>query len=139
MAAAEPLGARLVRDWVRDSPFPSALSIRLEAIEPDRAELVLPFAERLVTYADVLHGGAIGTLVDVAAAAAAWSALHEAPARGGATVDLSVSFLRAARGTDVRAVARVVRRGGSICFCEVDALDAAGEAVAKALVTYKLG
>ena len=40
---------------------------------------------------------------------------------------------------EVVADARVIRRGKSLCFCDVDVTDADGGLVAKAIVTYKLG
>jgi uncharacterized protein (TIGR00369 family) len=139
MANSDPAGAELVRGFMEHSPFGRLLGLRLEAIEDDRVELVLPFREEMATYGDVVHGGAISTLVDVAATAAAWSAAEPESVTKGATVGFSVSLLRAARGQDLRADARVVRRGRSICFCEVDVVDAEGRGVAKGLVTYKLG
>ena len=48
-------------------------------------------------------------------------------------------FVASARGQEVTADARVIRRGKSLCFCEVDVTDAHGSLVAKGLVTYKLG
>jgi acyl-coenzyme A thioesterase PaaI-like protein len=50
-----------------------------------------------------------------------------------------VSFVAAARAQDLVADARVVRRGKTICFCEVDVTDGGDTTVAKGLVTYKLG
>jgi uncharacterized protein (TIGR00369 family) len=131
-------GPALVRGFLDHSPFGQELGIELAALEEDRAELVLRFADRLTTYGDVLHGGAIGTLIDVAATAAAWSNAEVSDSPRGATVSLTVDFLRAARGVDLQAVAEVVRRGSEICFCEVDVREVDGQLVAKALVTYKL-
>jgi acyl-coenzyme A thioesterase PaaI-like protein len=52
---------------------------------------------------------------------------------------LTVDFLRAARGVDLRARARVVRRGRQLCFCDVEVIRPDEELVAKGLVTYKIG
>jgi uncharacterized protein (TIGR00369 family) len=127
-----------VTAFVRNSPFGKGIGLRLEEIEPDRARLVLPFDSAVTTYADVVHGGAVSTLVDVAATAAAWSGAEPTDAPRGATIGLTVDFLRAAVGTDLAAEARVIRRGRSVCFCEVD-VTGGEELVAKGLVTYKLG
>ena len=126
-----------VTEFMRHSPFGRGLGLRLEHIENDRARVVLPYDESVTTYADIVHGGAVSTLVDVAATAAAWSAAEPTDTPRGATIGLSVDFLRAARAGDLEADARVIRRGRSIC-CEVDVrLDDA--LVAKGLVSYKLG
>ena len=87
----------------------------------------------------MVHGGVISTLIDTAAAAAAWSTPDGSVPSAGITVGLSVEFLRAARGTGLRAVARVVKRGRSLCFVDAEVTDPGGDLVAKGLVTYKVG
>jgi uncharacterized protein (TIGR00369 family) len=132
-------GAEVIAQFLLHSPFVRHLGMQLESIEADRARLAMPYREELATIGDVVHGGALSALVDTAAMAASWSA-HDAsgPLRG-TTVGLSVDFVAAARGREVTANARVIRRGKSLCFCDVDVTDAAGELVAKGIVTYKLG
>ncbi len=62
--------------------------------------------------------------------AAAWSDDTVPDNLAGATVSMSVSFAAAARATDLTARATVVRRGRSLCFCEVTVVDAADAVVA---------
>jgi uncharacterized protein (TIGR00369 family) len=132
-------GAGLARGWLESSPFVAQLGISLEEMEPDRARLALPFNESLPTIGDVVHGGAISSLIDTAAAAAAWSGADVPERPRASTVGLTVDFLSPARGKDVSADARVVRRTGSgICFIEVSVTDSDGTQVALALVTYQL-
>ena len=131
-------GAEVIGQFLLHSPFVLHLGIRLESIEPDRARLVLPYREELATIGDVVHGGALSALVDTAAMAAAWSAHDSGPLRG-TTVGLSVDFVAAARGQPVTADARVIRRGSSLSFCDVDVTDEEGRVVAKGIVIYKLG
>jgi uncharacterized protein (TIGR00369 family) len=132
-------GAELITEFLKHSPFVGHLGIELREIEDDRVVLALPFRKEVVTIGDVVHGGAISTLVDTAAMAAAWSAIEfEQPPRG-TTVGLNVDFLAAARGADLLADARVPRRGSSLCFCEVKVRAAdSEELVAGGLVSYKL-
>ena len=92
-----------------------------------------------MTVGDVVHGGAISSLVDTAATIAAWSGLESLDNARGTTISLTVTFVAAARGRDLVADARVVRRGKTICFCEVDVQDGEGTTIAQGLVTYKLG
>jgi uncharacterized protein (TIGR00369 family) len=134
-----PDGAELIAAFLEHSPFVRHLGIRLELIEPDRAVLAMPFAEPLVTIGDVVHGGAISSLIDTAAMTAAWSAAQVPEQPRGTTVGLTVHFLAPARSRPLAADARVIRRGSSLCFCEVDVADGGGNPVAKGLVTYKLG
>lgn len=137
--AAQPDGAALARGWLENSPFVAQLGIRLEEMEPDRARLAMPFSDSLPTMGEVIHGGAISSLVDTAAAAAAWSGAQVPERPRASTVGLTVDFLAPARGQGVVAEARVVRRGGrGLCFCEVRVSADDGDQIALALVTYQL-
>ena len=131
-----PTRREVVEQFIPHSPLVGHLGIRVERLEQDRAELVLPFAEHNVTIGDVVHGGAISALIDTAGMAAAWSDDGEAGASG-ATISLSVDFAAPAAKTDVLAVAEVYRRGRSTCFVSVTATDEAGAVVAKGLVTHR--
>jgi uncharacterized protein (TIGR00369 family) len=131
-------GADLIRSFVPTSPFAAGAGIEIVTLEADTAELRMPFSEGLATIGDVVHGGAISTLIDTAAMAASWATDDVPDSPRGTTVSLTVNFVAAARGADLLAHARVVKRGGTLCHCEVEVL--AGDAVvAKGLVTYKLG
>jgi uncharacterized protein (TIGR00369 family) len=132
-------GAEVITQFLQHSPFVLHLGMGLESIEADRARLAMPYRDELATIGDVVHGGALSALVDTAAMAASWSA-HDAsgPLRG-TTVGLSINFVAAARGQELTADARVIRRGKSLCFCDVDVTDRDGALVAKGLVTYKVG
>jgi uncharacterized protein (TIGR00369 family) len=134
-------GAELIAEFLKHSPLVVHLGIELREIEDDRAVLALPFREEVVTIGDVIHGGAVAALIDTAAMAAAWSSVEfdGEPPRG-TTVSLTVDFVAAARAQELEAEAEVIRRGSSLCFCEVRARGAAdGRLVAAGLVTYKLG
>ena len=141
LRAAPPTRRALVADFVPSSPLVRTLGIRLDRLEPDLAELVLPFAEANVTIGDVVHGGAIAALIDTAGMTAAWADETRPPGLAGATVSMSVDYVAAARGADLRARAEVVRRGRSLCFVEVTVRDrdGEGEVVAKGLVTHRFG
>jgi len=120
------------------SPFGAQVGLRCESIAPDRVRLRLPFRSEVTTVGDMVHGGAIAALVDVAATAAAWATPGASLAARGSTVGFSLSFLAPGRARDLLADARVLQRGKSLCVCEVEVTDAQGAAVARALVTYRL-
>jgi uncharacterized protein (TIGR00369 family) len=134
-----PSGTDLMRGFLEHSPFARHLGFEVVELADDRAVLSMPFREEVVTIGDVVHGGAISSLIDTAATAAAWAGaeIDESNPRG-TTVALTVNFLAAARAATVTATAEVARRGGTLCFCEVD-VHAGNRLVAKGLVTYKLG
>jgi uncharacterized protein (TIGR00369 family) len=132
-------GEEIMRRFLPSSPFPGHLGIRLVDMGPGSATLDLPFAEALVTAGTTVHGGAVASLIDTAGMVAAWAG-GEGPDRlRGSTVGLTVSFLAPADGEDLRASATVLRRGRSIVHVDVDVRTASGTAVARGLVTYKLG
>jgi uncharacterized protein (TIGR00369 family) len=131
-------GGEVIRSFLPASPFAAGLGIDVVSLEPDRAVLSMPFEAKLATIGDVVHGGAISTLADTAAMAAAWCTDDIPETPRGTTVSLNISFVAAARSADLTAVATVVKRGGTLCHCEVE-VTADQRVVAKALVTYKLG
>lgn len=119
------------------SPVSRTLGIELQSLEVDRAVLVLPFKPENVTVEDIVHGGVIAALIDVAAIAAALSGASFDTLRGSATSALSVSYLAPARSAELRANAVVLRRGRRQVVLDVTV--AAGSlTVAKALVTAAL-
>ncbi len=132
-------GADFIRQFFPHSPYVAHLGMQLAEMQPGVAILMLPFTEALVTIGTVVHGGAIASLIDTAAMVAAWSE-GEMPAKArGTTVNLAVAFLSAAQQEDLRATARVLRRGRNLVYLDVEVTGASGNAVAKGLVTYKLG
>ena len=132
-------GAELMRRFLPTSPFVGHLGIELVEIDAGRAVLSLPFTDSLITISTVVHGGAIASLIDTAAMVAAWSDAEIPENIRGATVALSITYLAAAAGEDLEAEARVLRRGRSLVYCEVEVRTRGGEPTARALVTYKLG
>ncbi|WP_205696720.1 PaaI family thioesterase [Conexibacter sp. SYSU D00693] len=129
----------VIAAFIPHSPLARLLGIRVGELGDDRARLELPFRDELATMADVVHGGAVATLADTAAMAAAWSIDEPAPANpAGATVSLHTDFLAPARG-DLVADAEVLRRGGRLSFVRVEVRDAQEALVATASATYRLG
>lgn len=132
-------GAEFIRQFFPTSPYVAHLGMQLDDIQPGIGRLSLPFTNALVTIGTIVHGGAIASLIDTAAMVAAWSDA-EIPAKArGTTVSLTVAYLSTADKEDLHAIARVLRRGSSLVYLDVDVTSASGKAVAKGLVTYKLG
>jgi uncharacterized protein (TIGR00369 family) len=125
----------LLSQFLPSSPFVRLLGIELVAVGADEATVRLPFREELVTIADVVHGGALASLIDMAAVSAAWASDDEPASMEGATVSLDVSYVAAARGQDLTAVGVVSKRGRNLVFVDVrvtepdDRLVATGSAV----------
>jgi uncharacterized protein (TIGR00369 family) len=132
-------GADFIRQFFPNSPYVAHLGMQLTDIQPGVATLTLPFSEALVTIGTIVHGGAIASLIDTAAMVAAWSDAEVTAKARGTTVNITVAYLSAAQQEDIQAVARVLRRGRSLVYLDVEVSGASGNAVAKGLVTYKLG
>lgn len=116
--------------------FAAELGIELVKAQPDRVKVKLPYVTKLGV--GRIHGGAISALIDVAATAAFWSTPLVNPKSMGATVGLTVNFLKLAAKTDLWAEAIVRRRGGTLCTANVTVLDERHNEIAIAVVTYKL-
>ena len=71
--------------------------------------------------------------------AAAWSDDVVPDSLAGATVSMNVDFVAAARGVDLLATATAVRRGRSLCFCEVTVTDPDDRVIAKGLAVHRYG
>jgi uncharacterized protein (TIGR00369 family) len=134
-----PTRREIIEAFIPNSPHAAELGIRVASIGTDEAVLELPFKPELATIGEVVHGGAIGALIDTAAMAAAWATdeIPENPA--GSTVSLSVNFATAASGVDLRAEARVAKRRGRLSFCDVTVTDPDGTVVAHGIATYRFG
>jgi uncharacterized protein (TIGR00369 family) len=125
-------------DPLSRSPYGAHLGMRLVELEEDRAKVSLDAIERLANTGGLLHGGAICSLVDMAAGTAVSLGAPEGMAGAGTTVSLSIDFLDSVREGEVSAEANVLRRGRGLCFCDVRVADADGRLVATAHVTYRL-
>jgi uncharacterized protein (TIGR00369 family) len=121
-------------------PYWVMLGIRVEQADRGRVTLRLPMQPSLGTRrAEVMHGGAIASLVD-AAAGAVTSTLKEPDDEswaGQATTDMNVTFLNAATG-DVLAEGRVLRSSRSLAFVGVEVRTEDGTHVASGRATYTI-
>ncbi|TDZ45975.1 PaaI family thioesterase [Mycobacteroides franklinii] len=131
-----PTRTEIITQFVPNSPLCQHLGITLTEIGNDRAVLAMPFKPELATMGHTVYGGAIATLADTAAMAAAWADDTVPEKFGGSTASLTVNYVSAADATDLTAVGQVVRRGKRLSNIEVTVADPAGRVVAKALATY---
>jgi uncharacterized protein (TIGR00369 family) len=136
---SQPTGAQIMRELVPSSPFARLLGIRIEDLGDGTAELVMPYRDDLATIGDTVHGGAIATLADTTAMAAAWSGAEVPERLQGSTVSLTVQYATAARGVDLVGRARVTRRSRRLVFLDVTVSAPDGTPVAHGVATYALG
>jgi uncharacterized protein (TIGR00369 family) len=136
-------GRDVIAAFLPQSPFVAKLGIVVEHLGDEEVRLRLPWDPTNTTMADMVHGGAIATLADLAVMAAAWCGREAPPSLRGVTVSdpcrRPMTPMAPARATDVVAIGRALRRGRSLVDCEADIVDPEGNLLAKALATYKVG
>jgi len=126
--------------WIapEETPFWRYLGIRFVEAEGGRAVVAMAMRPEFgtVNRPDVVHGGAIATLIDAAAGTAVRTirSADEPAWRGMSTTDLNISYLDAAT-SDLTAEGRVLRSGRTIAWAQVDVRDAEGVLVAVGRVT----
>ena len=129
--SAEEL-ARLRETFAR-VPYVGLLGFEFVRAARGAATFALEVREELTRMGGILHGGAVVSLLDTAAAFAVHTVIE--PDARTVTVDLTVHFLRPASSGRIEAHAHVLRRGRRVCILSVEARDAA-EIIATATMTY---
>ena len=117
-------------------PFARLLGLEFVGAERGSAVFALDAREDLMRMGGILHGGAVFSLLDTAAACAVHTILE--PGDRTVTVDLTVHFLRPFGSGRLQARARVLRAGRRIAFLSVEATDPTGVLIATATTTYAI-
>lgn len=121
--------------FIREAmPLCATLGITARVLDRDAVELALPWSAALCTSGGLLHGGALVTLADSAAAAMAYLHLPEG-ASGTSTIEAKVNFTGALRDGEAVARSALVHAGSSTIVVETEVRDAAGRLLAKGLQT----
>ncbi|HZF74521.1 MAG TPA: PaaI family thioesterase [Acetobacteraceae bacterium] len=115
---AEAILRGMFAPWVLD------LGLTVEATGPGTAILRMRLQDRVARVGGIVSGQAIAALGDTAMVIALSSALGGF--RPVATVNLNTAFLKAIRGEDALAEARVLRLGRTLAFAEVAVRGAGG-------------
>ena len=135
-------------DFLGRVPIARQLGFRAARAGDGEAALAMTVRQDLLQIEDRVHGGVLATLADTTAV---WLLVTQLPPDAMFTsIEFKLNFLRPAtvgRG-DVRAVARVVKRGRRVAVCDVDVMQGDGALrdgkqrdvlVAKGLFTYLMG
>ncbi len=124
----------LLTETFRRVPYVRLLGLEFVAASRGEAAFALEAREELTRMGGILHGGAVVSLMDTAAACAVHTLLE--PGGRTVTVDLTTHFLRPANSGRVEARARVLRRGRRVIILGVEASDGDGALIATATMTY---
>ncbi|HEX8353135.1 MAG TPA: PaaI family thioesterase [Pyrinomonadaceae bacterium] len=132
--ALTPGELALLEETFRQVPYARLLGLEFVAAEPGFATFALEVREELTRMGGILHGGAVVSLMDTAAACAVHTLLE--PDGRTVTVDLAVHFLRPAVTGRLEARARVLRKGRRVVILNVEAQDSDGVLIATSTMTY---
>lgn len=135
--AIDPQLAATLRAAFDSAAFGRLIGQSVEAVAAGYARMRLAASAQLLQPGGVMHGGAIASLLDSAAALAVFSTLTQRP-KAVATIDLHVHYLEAVVDEDLVAEARVRRSGRSIAIVGVDVHTAAGRAVAHGELSFRV-
>ena len=149
MEAAETIEAKIRRLFEASVPFNRVLGLKVESIEPDAPKLRFDMRPELIgnPRRQILHGGVISAVLDVAAG----FAVHLAVARQKSeeavvahfpsigTIDLRVDYLRPGRGNYFIATGRVVRLGNRVAVAHMEMHNDSGALIATGGAAYMVG
>ena len=123
-----------IEEATKNVPFADLIGLKLDSVEPGSATMSLAVSEELKQNNRVVHGGAIASLIDSAAAYAVIPLLNQNETA--TTIDLTVSYVRPLRTGVATASAKVLRAGGRIIVISAEVLDNDGNLAATGLTTY---
>lgn len=122
-----------ILERVRQIPAFEQFDLRVLDLSPGVCEAIMPRDPRYDGIFESFHGGLLMAVADTIACFAIMT--HTGPQERMATTDMSIRFLAPCL-TDVRAVARVIKLGKSLCPVHVDLYDMHDKPVAVAQVCY---
>lgn len=128
MPRPNPEYVEALKKIVNTSPYPSHMSMRLAAVDLDKATIEIDLGQcHLQPYGNV-HGGVIATLIDTATF---WAVFMRIPEGAGlVNIDLKLNYLKSIQDGRLRAEGVAIRSGKSISYSEARVFDAGGDLVA---------
>ena len=114
-----------VRDSLARQGMTTPLGVRLVRVEKGLCELVLPFSDLVAQQQGNFHGGAMGTLADIAGGYAALTVAPEGTEV--VTVEYKINFLAALQGGELHAIGRVHKGGKRIIVTGAEVIHVAAD------------
>ncbi|MBC7610286.1 MAG: PaaI family thioesterase [Polaromonas sp.] len=110
------------------------LGARLVRVEPGLCVVALPYSERVTQQQGGFHGGAMGSLADIACGYAAMTTV--APDSEVTTVEYKINFMAGFQGGELIATGRVIKAGRRIIVTSAEVMhhDGKGKESACALM-----
>lgn len=123
-------------EFVSAIPFNRYCGIELDRTHDDGVTVACDIAPDLLNGHGTLHGGLTATLADVALGIAVCWLVGKT--KSATTVEMKINYLRPAVSGRVKARAKLVRTGSTLCTGTVEIVDENKQVVAVALGTYML-
>jgi uncharacterized protein (TIGR00369 family) len=143
------LESKLRHVFEQGVPFNSVLGLKVESMDASAPKLRFDMRPELIgnPRRQILHGGVISAVLDVAAGFAIHLAVlkqrtehaQEAHIPTIGTIDLRVDYLRPGRGNYFIATGRVVRLGNRVAVAHMDLVNDSGEQIATGGAAYMVG
>jgi uncharacterized protein (TIGR00369 family) len=148
MQSTETMEAKIRRMFEHSVAFNQVLGLKVHSVDPAGPQLRFDMRPELIgnPRRQILHGGVISAVLDVAAGFAIHLAV--AGSKGEAseshfpsigTIDLRVDYLRPGRGNYFIATGRVVRLGNRVAVAHMDLVNDSGELIATGGAAYMVG
>ena len=143
------LEAKMRQIFEAGVPFNNLIGLKVESLDPEAPKLRFDMRPDLIGNArrQILHGGVIAAVLDVAAGFAIHLAVLKQrvespqevhfPSIG--TIDLRVDYLRPGRGNHFIATGRVVRLGNRVAVAHMELVNDSGELIATGGAAYMVG
>jgi uncharacterized protein (TIGR00369 family) len=145
----EPMDVKLRRLFETAVPFNQVLGLKVVSLDPQAPKLRFDMKPELIgnPRRQILHGGVISAVLDVAAGFAIHLAVAKLkdndPQRDDfpniGTIDLRVDYLRPGRGKFFVATGRVVRLGNRVAVAHTEMTNDDGELIATGGAAYMVG
>jgi acyl-CoA thioesterase len=117
-------------------PYYRLLNMKIEEVKNGYARLTMNLEEKHLQFLRTVHGGAISSLAD---SAAAWATVGSAGLKSvPITVEMKINYLAPVESGRLIAEAHIVHKGKKISVGDVEVKDDKGRLVAKSLITYYL-
>jgi uncharacterized protein (TIGR00369 family) len=130
----DPARVARAREAFAAVPYAKLLHLELGPISCDQVSIHLETRDELRQNQGVVHGGAIASLIDTAAAFAVITQLNLDERVS--TTDLTIHYLRPVSGGRLTATARIVRGGRRLFVLSVEVTDDHQALVATAITSY---
>jgi len=123
-----------IREAFASVPYARLIGLELGAMKPGEASLHLAIRDELKQNQGVVHGGAVASLIDTAAAFAVVTRLESGERV--TTTDLTIHYLRPITSGRLTATARIIRGGRRLFVLSVEVRNAQEVMIATAVTGY---